>query len=283
VRHGIVLPGGLDLPAMVAAGREAEAAGWDGVFYWDGVVPGERGYDPLVVLAAIAGATERIRLGAVLVPLPWRKPWLVARAAATLDQLSGGRAILPVGLGAVHPPEIEAGATIVGEPVDRRERAELLDEGLEVVSGLSTGQPFSYQGRRYRLSDVALPPPLQRPGVPIWVVGAWGSRASMARAFRYDGWMPARVSEAELPAVRDYLEAHRPTGRPFDVAWEGSTPGDDPAAAAEIVRPYAQAGVTWWLESMWQAPNGPEDVRRRIRAGPPGGRGDPARESGYDR
>src|SRR5206468_388026 len=128
-----------------------------------------------VVLAAIAAATERVRLGAVLVPLPWRKPWLVARAAATLDQLSGGRAILPVGLGAIHPHEVEAGRTIVGEPVDRRERAELLDEGLEIVSGLASGQPFSYQGKHYRLTDVALPAPTQRPRVPIWVVGAWGS------------------------------------------------------------------------------------------------------------
>lgn len=103
MRHGVVLPGGLDLETIVAAGVEAEAAGWDGVFYWDGVVPGQRGYDPWVALAAIAARTTRVALGAVLVPLPWRKPWLVARALGSLDQLSNGRAILPVGLGAPSP------------------------------------------------------------------------------------------------------------------------------------------------------------------------------------
>jgi hypothetical protein len=91
----------------------------------------------------------------------------------------------------------------------------------------------------------------------------------MDRAFRYDGWLPARLAEADLPAARAYLAAHRPTDRPFDVMWEGRTPGDDRPAGARIVRPYAEAGVTWWLESMWEAPNGPADVRARVRAGPP--------------
>jgi alkanesulfonate monooxygenase SsuD/methylene tetrahydromethanopterin reductase-like flavin-dependent oxidoreductase (luciferase family) len=269
MRYGFVMPGGLDLATIVRAGVEAEAAGWDAIFYWDGIVPGARGFDPWVALAAIAGSTKRVLLGAVLVPLPWRKPWLVARALGTLDQLSNGRVVLPVGLGAVHDPEIVAGETIVGEPVDIRRRAELLDEGLEIVDGLAAGGPFSYEGSHYRLRDVEVPAVVQRPRVPIWVVGAWGSGKSMRRALQYDGWLPARVEDSDLPAVNAYLAKHRPSDRPFEVCWAGSTPGEDRVAAVATVQRYADAGATFWIESMWMPPNAATDVLRRIAQGPP--------------
>jgi alkanesulfonate monooxygenase SsuD/methylene tetrahydromethanopterin reductase-like flavin-dependent oxidoreductase (luciferase family) len=269
MRYGIVLPGPEEIDGLVALAVEAEARGWDAVLYWDGVVPGGRGHDPWVVLAAIAARTERVRLGAMLYPLPWRRPLLIARALASLDQLSGGRAVLPVGLGAVHEPEIAAGRSIAGEPVDLRVRAELLDEGLEIVDGLAAGGPLTYSGRHYSLTDVRVPATLQRPRAPIWVVGAWGAPRSLRRAFRYDGWMAARATEGDLPAVRAYLDQHAPKDRPFDLIWEGETPGDDASKAAAAVRPYAEAGATWWIESPWTLPGGTEGLRRRIEQGPP--------------
>ena len=270
MQYSFVFPGTADLHLMVDLASEAEAAGWDGLFYWDGIVKGAEPLDPWVVLSAIAMRTEQIRIGAVLVPLPWRPPWIVARATTTLDHLSNGRLILPIGLGAMSPHDVEAGRSIVGEPIDRRLRAELLDEGIDILNGLATGEPFSYQGKHYQINDVKLTAPVQRPRVPIWTVGAWGAPKSMNRAFRTDGWLPGgNVSAADLPAITAYLAEHRPTDRPFDVIWEGRTPGDDLNAAVEIVRPFEEAGVNWWVESMWEAPNGPDEIRRRIRQGPP--------------
>src|SRR5207249_2164057 len=135
---------------------------------------------PWVVLAAIAVRTSRIRLGAMLHPLPWRRPWLFARDAATLDLLSGGRLILPVGLGAVGDEEFQRGLTNAGEPTDRRLRAERLDEGLDIVTALWRGEPVTYRGKHYRLEEFKLDAvPLQAPRVPIWVVGIWPRSRSM--------------------------------------------------------------------------------------------------------
>jgi alkanesulfonate monooxygenase SsuD/methylene tetrahydromethanopterin reductase-like flavin-dependent oxidoreductase (luciferase family) len=267
MRYGFIAPGGA-LEAIVEAGIEAEAAGWDGFFYFDHD-SGARAHDPWIVLAAIALRTERIRLGLVLVPLPWRRPWLMARAATTLDHLSKGRVILPVGLGAVEPEDWQRGATPLGEPVDRRKRAVLLDEGLAVISGLWSGEPLTYHGQHYQVEMPAMRTPVQRPRIPIWVVGAWGSNKSMRRAMRYDGWLPARVEDKDWPQVSAYLAAHRPPGQPFDVVVEGRTPGNEAAKASAIIQPYAAAGATWWLETMWEEPNEGEDMLARIRQGPP--------------
>ena len=104
---------------------EAEQAGWDGVFYYDAIAIGDAPmYDPWVVMAAMAMRTERVRLGAIVTPPSRRRPWKLAREAMTLDRLSNGRLVLPVGLGALD----DAGFGNVGEPTDARTRAELLAE-----------------------------------------------------------------------------------------------------------------------------------------------------------
>jgi alkanesulfonate monooxygenase SsuD/methylene tetrahydromethanopterin reductase-like flavin-dependent oxidoreductase (luciferase family) len=163
--------------------------------------------------------------------------------------------------------------------VDRKVRARLLDEGLEIVTGLWTGDPLTYDGEHYQLQDFHLgTAPVQRPRVPIWVVGAWPRPRSMRRAARYDGLLcakvgadgtPGDVTPDDIRAMSEYVAENRAEGAPYDVVYEGRTPGDDPAKAAEAVRPWAEAGVTWWMEEMWSEPNGPDDVRRRIRQGPP--------------
>lgn len=276
MRYGFIIPGG-NLETIIALAQEAEAAGWDGVFYWDGIYIESAGpmYDPWVVLGAMAMRTERVRIGAILTPVSRRRPWKLARETVTVDHLSHGRLILPVGLGALE----DGGFGNVGEATDRKTRAQLLDEGLAILTGLWSGQPFRFHGEHYHLEEMTfLPPPVQSPRIPIWMVGAWPREKSMARALRYDGLLPnkldaegkqAELTPADIREMAAYCAAHRDQATPFDIVAEGRTPGEDPEQAATIVRPFAEAGATWWTEAMWEAPNGPDELRVRIRQGPP--------------
>ena len=271
MRYGFIIPKG-DPRTVADLAREVEEAGWDGAFYYDGIDVGEGWelYDPWVVMAAMAMRTGRVRIGAMLTPPARRRPWKLARETLTLDHLSGGRLVLPVGLGALD----DGGFSKVGEPTDRRVRARLLDESLEILTGLWSGKPFRYEGEHYRLEEMTfLPTPIQKPRIPIWVVGAWPSKKSMDRALRYDGLLAyttrGEVTPEDIRAIKEYVEENRASDGPFDIVWEGRTAGDDPERAASVVRPFAEAGITWWIESMWSPPNEPEDLRARIRQGPP--------------
>jgi alkanesulfonate monooxygenase SsuD/methylene tetrahydromethanopterin reductase-like flavin-dependent oxidoreductase (luciferase family) len=271
MRTGIVVNAG-DPRTMADLAAEAEAAGWDGVFFFDAIAIGDMEmYDPWIVLAAMAMRTERVRLGLIVSAPSRRRPWKLARETMTIDRLSGGRLILPVGLGTLD----DAGFGNVGEATDIRVRAELLDESLAILEGLWSGEAFAYEGRHYRFGPMTFrPPPVQRPRIPIWVVGAWPHKRSMRRTLRWDGIVLQTEDIAEVRAIADYVARERPAelhGRPFDIVAQGSTPADDPVAAGAIVRPYAAAGATWWIEADWRAPT-VESVRRRIVAGPPVGR-----------
>jgi alkanesulfonate monooxygenase SsuD/methylene tetrahydromethanopterin reductase-like flavin-dependent oxidoreductase (luciferase family) len=199
----------------------------------------------------------------------------VARETVTLDHLSHGRLILPVGLGALD----DGGFAKVGEATDRKTRAQLLDESLDILTGLWSGQPFSYSGTHYNVQEMTfLPPPVQSPRVPIWVVGAWPSEKSMARVLRYDGLLPNKlgangasgeITPEDIREMSAYVAERRTATTPFDIVWEGETPGDDREKAASLVRPYAEAGATWWMEAMWGAMGEPERARARLRQGPP--------------
>lgn len=276
MQYGFVLPTGEARDAADLA-HEAEAAGWDGFFVYEPVW----GIDAWVSLTAAAMRTERIRLGTLLTPLSRMRPWKLASETATLDRLSGGRVILAVGLGA-----LDTGFAAFGEVTDRKERAKLLDEGLDILTGLWRGQPFRYDGKHYTIRETDFyppPPPVQQPRIPIWTVGAWPRPRSMQRALRYDGLLPDVVDErgarrkatpGDLRQMVAYIAANREATTPFDIVAEGETPGDTPAAAAAIVRPWADAGATWWIEARWQLPrdaSGLALVRERIRRGPPRG------------
>lgn len=273
MRYGFIIPRGDSIQTIVEMAHDAEAAGWDGVFYWDGIHIEGAGpiYDPWVALTAIACNTSRVRIGAVLTPPSRRRPWKLARETASLDQLSHGRLILPVGLGALD----DGGFAKVGEPTGRKTRAELLDESLDILTGLWSGEPFSYAGKHYHLDKMTfLPPPAQQPRIPIWVVGGWPSEKSMGRALRYDGLLPNKLTPGEMTpddirAMRAYADERRTSDAPFDIVQEGETPGDDPARAAEIVRPWAEAGATWWNETRWNFETPLTEIRERIRQGPP--------------
>jgi hypothetical protein len=282
MKYGFVLPRG-DARTAADFAAEAEAAGWDGFFVWEPVW----GIDAWVCLAAAAMRTERIRLGTLLTPLSRMRPWKLASETLTLDHLSKGRLTLAVGLGA-----LDTGFEAFGEVTDRKQRAELLDEGLELLTLMWRGRPFRFEGKHYQI-DVSpstfhtpMPPPsIQQPRIPIWVVGAWPSRKSMARALRYDGLLPNVLGEdgkvrmgtatpEELRQMVEYAHEQRretfagQTPPPYDIVVEGQTPGSEPERVVEIVRPYAEAGATWWLEAMWETSN-PENVLARLRQGPP--------------
>ncbi len=297
MRYGVTLPNvGVEANDLVALAVEAEMAGWDGVFLWDCVhIADERPEklaicDPWMALAAMAMRTERVRLGTMVTPLSRRRPWKVARETVPLDRLSHGRLILPVGLGAID----DGGFSKVGEELDRKVRAELLDESLDILAGLWSGQPFHYDGKHYQVGEMAfLPTPMQTPRIPIWVVAAWPRPTSMRRALRWDGILPAKLNAdgafaadmepADLQALCATIAAQRPAEAvategaivataPYDIVMEGETPGDDGPRAAAIIHPLAVAGLTWWLEAVWktvETQGGLAGMRERIRQGPP--------------
>lgn len=271
MRYGFILPGG-DARLVAESARAAEQAGWDGFFVWDPVW----GVDPWVSLTAAAMVTKRIWLGTMLTPVSRYRPWTLAGQTATLDNLSGGRVILGVGLGA-----IDTGFAEFGEETDRKTRAELMDEGLAIIDGLWHGQPFNFDGKHYHVREVThFPPapPVQKPRIPVWVVGAWARPKSMDRVARWDGLLPDKISATgeredytpdDLRAMGAYLAERRPAdAAPIDIIVEGETPGDDQAAARAIVQPMRTAGATWWLESRWGDARD-DEAQQRIRQGPP--------------
>jgi alkanesulfonate monooxygenase SsuD/methylene tetrahydromethanopterin reductase-like flavin-dependent oxidoreductase (luciferase family) len=273
MKYGFVLPYG-DARTAADFAHEAEEVGWDGFFVWEPVW----GIDAWICLTAAAMRTERIKLGTMLTPISRMRPWKLASETATLDNLSGGRVILAVGLGAP-----DSGFDAFGEETDRRIRSELMDEGLAILTGLWRGQPFEFHGKHYNVTPfdrIQAQPLVQQPRIPIWMVGAAGRKKSMDRVAKYDGLIPNVIGEDgvaraprpdELRAMVAEIEAKRTETMPFDVIAEGETPGDDPARAAEILQPWREGGASWWIEGLWSAggPEGQETVRKRLRQGPP--------------
>jgi len=270
MRLGLYIPPFDELanPALVARlCVEAEEAGWDGVFLWDHVrwrEPVASVGDPQITLAAIAAATERIRLGPMVTPLARRRPAKVARETATLDRLSDGRLTLGVGLGSDH---FAGEYSITGEELDDRIRARMLDEALEILQAAWSGAPVEHRGEHYIVDAMRfLPRPVQRPGVPIWVAGFYGKSRPMRRAVRYQGFFPVGLEQpdqlAEIAAELGQLrrQAGTDAAAPFDIAVE-LEPGSDPA-------PFAAAGATWGLVAFpWDSVS-VDQVRGVIRDGP---------------
>ena len=268
IKLGVIISAGDPRTAADLAAL-AEERGWDGVFTWDGVAIGTMDtYDPWVVMAAMAMRTERVTLGAIVTPPARRRPWKLARETMTLDRLSNGRLVLPVGLGTTD----DAAFGNVGEPTEARIRAEKLDESLEILCGLWTGEPFGFAGRHYAFEPMTFrPTPVQRPRIPIWTVGGWPNERSMRRTLRWDGVVAQVEDAAGIRDVVAWAEREWPAAtrdRSWDVIAEGTTPADDPDAARTTVAEYAAAGATWWMESDWESAT-PASIRRRIEAGPP--------------
>jgi alkanesulfonate monooxygenase SsuD/methylene tetrahydromethanopterin reductase-like flavin-dependent oxidoreductase (luciferase family) len=266
VRTGLFVPifGELSDPRVTAGlAAEAEAAGFDGVFVWDHVQyrqPAGHVADPWITLAAIAAATERVRIGPLVTPLPRRRPHVVARQATSVDQLSGGRLVLGVGTGKDSARELSA----FGEELDDATRGAMLDEALDVIEALWGGDEVRHRGDHYLADGVTfLPAPVQCPRIPLWVAGRWPNRKPLRRAARYDGYFPIDLQEpAQLIELLDELPKLRDgDAGAFDVAVEG-WPGDDPV-------PWSAAGATWWLIQFSPFDITADGVRAVVADGPP--------------
>ncbi|MBM7786030.1 LLM class flavin-dependent oxidoreductase [Tenggerimyces flavus] len=266
MRFGLDVPidGSYADPRLLAdLAYDAEAAGWDGFFLQDGLGGPKRAIDPWIGLTAVTLRTERVKLGVFLTPLPRRRPGEVAMQAATIDHLSGGRLIFGAAVG-----HAEHDFVPFGDAWDLRVRAQQLDEALEVVAGLWTGRPFSFEGTHFRLTDAQIaPPPLQSPRVPVWVATGWPHRKPMRRAVRWDGVYlmtdnqatDQPISVEDIAAAAAFAKELRGDA-PFEVAANGWS--DTPAVAE-----YEDAGATWWIAL---APESPEAYRSVIQQGPPG-------------
>ncbi|WP_395154578.1 LLM class flavin-dependent oxidoreductase [Ilumatobacter sp.] len=269
MKFGFVVPwaDAADVGDLAAA---AEQAGWDGLFVWEPVW----GVDAWISLGLAAVRTSKIRLGTMLTPPSRRRPWELASQVATVDRVSNGRVTLSVGLGAPN-----SGFDTFGEECNRKVRAELMDECLDVMCGLWRGQPFEYAGTHYTVRSTEFPTighTVQQPRVPIWCVGALGRPKSMRRALSWDGIIPQVIDSSTEMGVRQptleeiatlgaEIAAHPNTGGDFDIVVEGQGTEHSPSA-------YKDAGATWWIESMWGAISEHSPVTAaydRLMQGPP--------------
>lgn len=257
MRLGLSIPT-FDEPAVLLdLGCTAEEQGWDGVFYWHHTM-GTSAFpaptaDTWVLLGGLAARTDRIRLGTMVTALPRHQPQEVARQAVTVDRLSGGRLVLGVGLG--EPP---TEYTALGRNAERRELAARLDESLEVLSGLWTGEPFSHRGAFYTVDDVLfLPPPLQQPRVPVWVSAMHRNAHTLGRAARWDGVILGSMTDSGIEAL--------PADAVAQVAARPDAPADIVVVApvgADLAA-YEEAGATWVVTTGWL------DQLREIASAPP--------------
>lgn len=275
--RGIAVPPFSDNPHEFAdLGVAAERAGFDGYFLWDHMVFTNSGdgppiLDPWLILALVAARTQTIKIGTMITPVPRRRPWQLARETTTLDRLSGGRVILGVGIGS--PGYGDFG--LFGDPQGKRERADLLDEGLDIMAGLWSGERFSYAGEKFTLDPVRFTPtPVQRPRIPVWVAGILPNRRPIERAARWDGFVPIRYDDSGLarPSAADIKEVAGQIGDQ-----RGRAIGSDNydlAVWAEVAKPpadqleaYSEAGATWWIETARPEPDWWPGINDRVASG----------------
>ena len=282
MQYGLSLPnGGLwgDARRLAELAQLAEDSGWDGVFLEDYIVwqsnQSVPTYDPWVALAAIAMQTKRIRIGTQVTALARRRPWKVAREAVTLDHLSNGRLILGVGLGDTGESVLpDVSFTHFEEMTDAKERAHMLDEALEVLDGLWSGEPFHYEGQYYQVKEVAfLPRPVQSPRIPIWIGGGLPLKGPMRRAARWDGMCPYKhrshyLMPDDIRALRDFVQRQRSSLEGYDIAVGGSVRRTDWEQEREYIKSLAEAGITWWTEYIPPDSGDLETVRGLIKRGP---------------
>jgi probable F420-dependent oxidoreductase len=253
--------------AVVRFATRAEELGYAGIGFTDHPAPSHRwlthgghdALDPFVALAVVAAATERLRLIPNILVLPYRNPFVVAKAAATLDALSDGRFVLAVATGYQRGEYRALG-------VDFEERNRLFDEALEVIAGVWSTDEFAYEGLHFTATGQTVDP--KPASVPIWIGG--NSRLARRRVASVgDCWAPfpapavlARTAKTpsletiyDLVPMLDYLwrcvdEAGRDR-REIDVAMGAlgcagaGTDGFDPQRHLDTVGALADLGVTW--------------------------------------
>lgn len=251
---------------VVELAQAAEAAGWEAITLWDHVLFPYGTGDPWVTLAAVAAATQRIKLCTDVSPLPRYSPHVLARTLIALDILSQGRVILGAGAG------VDFDFTPVDPTTSPKRRAAILDESLAILAHLLAGEAVTYHGQHFSFESVQLVPgPVQRPRIPVWIGG--DSKPAYRRAAQWDGWVigtideqmnitltPEQVGE-RVAAIR----RHRTSDAPFAVAVTGATAPDDHA----LPQAYTAAGATWWFECLFASRGTHAEMLARIEAGPP--------------
>jgi len=278
ISFGLGVPNGGDFAdphALAELAADAEAAGWDGVFLWDHVIrraPWQPIVDPWVALAAMAMRTERVVLGPMVTPLARRRVSNVARQTTTLDRLSGGRLRLGVGLGA---PDDEF--TRFGESADARHRAAILDEALDALVELWSGEEVVFRGKHVTADGVQFLPRPVDGRVPIWVAGRWPGGAPFRRAARFDGVWPVAMDRGEFLTVDEFVACvervmqfrQDPEGEtPFDACRVDRSAGPDDRRVRTELPKLMAAGMTWWIESLDEPDIPFERHRERVLAGP---------------
>jgi alkanesulfonate monooxygenase SsuD/methylene tetrahydromethanopterin reductase-like flavin-dependent oxidoreductase (luciferase family) len=262
MKSGLALPNaGVEAGTLVEFAVLAEEAGWEGVFLEDYIVwQGHQEtptYDPWALLAAMAVRTRRVRLGTMVTPLARRRPWKVAAECVTIDHLSGGRMTLGVGLGDVVTGDVSFDH--FGEESDPKRRARMLDEALEIITGLWLGEPLSFTGEHYQVQETTvLPRPVQSPRIPIWVGGGYPNKGPLRRAARWDGACLYKqdvhfMQPEDVRALKDYVAGERaaagiPETVPYQIVEGGSPRRDDWDQERAYIRALAEAGMTWWIE-----------------------------------
>lgn len=249
MRYAVSIPPFTDARTIVELGREAEQAGWDGIFLWDHVqwTAGMPVHDPWVLLGALALETERALLGTMVTPTSRRRPTTLAKQVTSLDHLSNGRAVLGVGLG--EPPDLDFAD--LGDASDPRVRGAMLDESLDVIDQLWRG-PTDHTGEHYTVKADFRPLPVQRPRPPVWVAGVTPNLKPLRRARRWDGVVPlASGGDLSPEALADYLSlvpADEERSGAWDVVahWRRGVPAQE----------YADAGATWLVISAWPTEDG---------------------------
>jgi alkanesulfonate monooxygenase SsuD/methylene tetrahydromethanopterin reductase-like flavin-dependent oxidoreductase (luciferase family) len=246
-----------DPRTSVRVAQAAERSGWDAWFVWDHLafVWDGPAADPWVTLGAVAASTERILLGTGVTPVARRRPHVLAHQLATLDRLAPGRVVFGAGLGGGHG-EFER----FGEDEGERARAALLDEGLDVIRLLLSGERVDHRGEYFTVDGVTLAPVPER--LPIWIGGT--SRSARERAARFDGWFADTANPREMTTTPEELAAMLEGYSFGDVAVLGySKPGQ-----RELHEAYEAAGATWWIEQIHDGRGDVEDVLARVAAGP---------------
>jgi len=262
---------------FVELAKEAEKAGWDGFFIWDHIyardMPDANVIDPFITLAAIASQTKKIQIGTTVTPLARRHPWKVARETATLDQLSNGRFILGVGLGGDPVNEF----AVFGQESNDKLRGEMLDESLDILQGLWSGEKFAYNGKHYQIKETQfLPATVQKPTIPIWVGGNWPNKKPFRRAAKYQGAFPLLANSWDgldakhYPEILTYIKKYQQQpDKPFDVVfmtnfsyWEGEN------KFGEMISDYSSVGVNWFVHCFhpWE---GDFDTYKQLVKNPP--------------
>ncbi len=258
-----------DVNTVADLALEAEDAGWDAVFLSDHVNWIDKGFhvDPWIALGLIADRTKRVLMGTAVTPIARRRPTKLAREILTLHQLSGGRFVFGAGNG-IWDSEYDD----LGDASDMKVRAEMLDEGLELLQKTWTGDAFQHQGKYYRAKGQTFCP--GGADIPIWLAASWPNRKPFRRAVRFDGVMAMNadfrnpLSLEDVREMKRFIVGQRDSNQPFHIG-VGLNTTADALADIERAQAYESAGADWWQEGVFPFAENIDVLRGIVRRGPP--------------